>query len=242
MPRPRSPDPAAYEHWPASVVQIVFPDAGLVVAEKPAGLPSTGRTVDDPDCLQALLRARLRRPRVWAVHQLDTNTSGLNLFVLRKEAVAEWAARLRWPTRKTYLAIARGRWDGPSRIEEPIGTVAFTAADGTRRGRPGVASDGQPAATRVRLLQATADASLLELTLETGRTHQVRVHLAHHGHPLVGEALHVEAPCHRAPRHLLHAWRVTFPAWRGRPWSRLEAALPQDFLDAARDLGLTPPV
>ncbi len=205
---------------------------GVIAIDKPAGLPSTGRTLDDPDCAQARLMAQLGRRKVWAVHQLDAGTTGLNLFALRKARVAEVGEAMRPPRgRKTYLAVARGRWEGGERLVDlPIGSA---------RGVPAVTRDGKPSQTRVRPLAVGADASLLEVALLTGRTHQVRVHLAAVGHPLIGDAMHGDpgGPTFGRPALHAHRLRLDLPA----PLDRLEAPAPADLRRLCLALGLELP-
>ena len=176
---------------------------GFVGVDKPPGLASTGRTLDDPDCLQWRL-CRWAGRMVWAVHQLDADTSGAILFARRKALVAEGARRLRAPSgRKIYLAICHGEPDFAERtIRAPIGVASKSG------GRLAVVPSGREARTVVRVLARSRGFSLLELRLLTGRTHQVRIHLAHIGHPLVGERFYRDPPCKLHPRHALHASRL----------------------------------
>ena len=89
----------------------------FLVADKPAGLATTGRTLDDPDCLQSALMTHLQRRKVWAVHQLDKGTSGLCLFALRKPSVAAWAARLK-AGQKRYLGLVDGQLVGTHEVHD----------------------------------------------------------------------------------------------------------------------------
>jgi 23S rRNA-/tRNA-specific pseudouridylate synthase len=208
--------------------QIIRNEGGLVVVDKPSGLPSTGRDLTDPRSVQAWLQRTLDREKVWAVHQLDQDTSGLNLFVLKKPLVPEWSERLA-AGRKTYLAIVHGRARDVT-VDAPIGV--------RREGRktfPVIRSDGDPAITEVEVVDATDEASLVAARPRTGRTHQVRLHLAHVGHPLYGERMHRDPPCEAHPRHALHAWRFRVGD------TSLEAAPPEDFAALAKRLGLEIP-
>ncbi|MCA9608651.1 MAG: RNA pseudouridine synthase [Myxococcales bacterium] len=195
---------------------------GLVVVDKPPGLETTGRTRDDPGGLECHLARALGR-RVWAVHQIDRDTSGLVLFVRRKALVAEWQTRLRGAT-KRYLAIAHGRMASQT-VE---GALAYD--DATRRWV--VREGGKPARTDLEVLAATDVASRIEARPATGRTHQIRVHLAHVGHPLYGEPRYADPPCREHPRHALHLGSLSID---GRVF---EAPVPDDLVQLAARLGI----
>ncbi|MCB9728857.1 MAG: RNA pseudouridine synthase [Deltaproteobacteria bacterium] len=212
---------------------VLFAGGGLLVADKPAGLPSTGRTLDDPDCLQSLLMQRLGRRKLWAVHQLDAGTTGLNLFSLRKPLVARFGEALA-EGQKTYVALCHGRVEGaPRDIELPLGRSV--QPDG--RSVPAVREDGKPSLTTITPIAATDEASLVLARIHTGRTHQVRLHLAAIGHPLFGERMHRDPPCERFPRHALHSWRISLAARHGHIES-FEARFPDDLRELASSLGL----
>lgn len=208
---------------------VLHDEGGLIVVDKPAGLASTGRSLDDPDCLQWHL-ARWARRKVWAVHQLDKQTSGVNLFVRRKALVAEWQRILgERRTRKVYLALTHGRLQpGRLTVDEPIGWVDAL-------GRRAVTPDGQPSRSHVEVLDHTASASLVCVTIETGRTHQVRIHLAHLGHPLLGEDRYRDPPCRLHSRQALHAWRLETPH---APDQAFVAQPPADLERLAAEVGL----
>ncbi len=213
---------------------VLLEHNGVVVCSKPPGLPSSGRTLDDPWSLQALLMVRRRRRKVWAVHQLDKQTSGLNLFALQKPRVAEAAAWLQGGT-KTYLAVVSGRLLDPVEVTEPIGRI-----DKGGHRVAALTPKGRPARSSVVPFAVGQDASLVGVRLHTGRTHQARLHLAHLGHPLLGERLHAAVACRRHPRHALHAWRLSLPA-APEPLRCLEAPLPADLLGCCAALGLRVP-
>ena len=178
-------------------MRILLERNGRVAVDKPAGLPSTGRDLDDPHCAQHLLQRTLGR-RVWAVHQLDRGTSGVLLFVTRKSLVAPLQRALA-RGHKRYLALAGGRvGDDRLRIDAPLRYVRSL-------GRPAVVPDGKEARTDVRVRAHGAGATLVEARPITGRTHQIRVHLAHVGHPLLGDRLHGGEP---ADRLALHCWQL----------------------------------
>jgi 23S rRNA pseudouridine1911/1915/1917 synthase len=213
--------------------RILFRGDGLIALDKPAGLAATGRTLDDPECLQSWLIERIGC-MAWAVHQLDADTSGVILFVERKSLVAEYARRLRHPgTRKVYVAICEGE-PGFERkvVDAPIGE-----RPGREPARRGVTAKGRPARSRVRVLDRAGGAALVEVAIATGRTHQVRIHLAHLGHPLVGDRLYGGRSSRTHPRHALHAARL---ALGGASRRDFRAPLPGDLVRLADRLGLDP--
>ncbi len=183
--------------------RIIHEADGLIVIDKPAGLPSTGTTLEDPHCAQYLLMRAYRR-KIWAIHQLDADTTGVNIFVRRKALVSVWAERLKRNARKRYIAVCSGRPNFDARtIAHPLGFVP-------EHGRRGIKADGQAALSRVRVLARGPDASILSVVIETGRTHQIRIHLAEEGHPLLGETRYVSPACSRHPRQALHALEIRF--------------------------------
>ena len=189
---------------------VVHEDAHLLVLDKPAGLLCVpGRGADKQDCLSA--RAQARWPDALIVHRLDMATSGLVLMA--RGAAMQRALSRAFEARtvdKRYEAIVDGvlpECDGWSMIDAPI------AADWPRRPLRIIDAQGQPSHTRWRVLRALPDrhASHLQLEPLTGRTHQLRVHLASIGHPILGDALYgSDAVQARAPRLLLHATALTF--------------------------------
>lgn len=180
-------------------LQIVHADARLVVIDKPAGLLSVpGRT--EPDCASARVQADF--PDALIVHRLDQATSGLLLFArgaqAQRELSADFAERR---IEKRYVAIVGGQLDGEGLIDLPL------AADWPNRPRQQVdIARGKPSQTRWRALGREGAHTRVELTPITGRSHQLRVHLAALGHPIVGDALYAPpALATASPRLLLHA-------------------------------------
>lgn len=158
--------------------------------DKPPGVAVVPtRTGSADDCLKAHVEKELGG-RIWVVHRLDKDTSGVVLFA--REAEAHRALSMafeRGQAHKRYLALVEGRMERAQTIDAPIAAG--------RKGRMRIAragEQGKPSQTRVRALQLFADASLVEAEPLTGRTHQIRVHLAHAGHPLLVDPLYGKEP------------------------------------------------
>src|SRR5690606_20977500 len=178
------------------------------------------------------------------VHRLDRDTSGL-LVVAKNDAAhrALSAALKRREMRRIYIAAAWGHLP-----EDRMVVDAPIARSRTDRKRMAVLPDGRPARTRLRRLARWRAADLLQVELETGRTHQIRVHLAHIGHPVVGDATYganaergISGPdrrwavelARRVPRQFLHAARLRFRHPRTGQELRFDSALPADLREAA---------
>lgn len=190
-------------------VHCIYQDADLLVLDKPAGLLCVpGRGPDKQDCLSA--RAQALWPDALVVHRLDQATSGL-VVMARSQAVqrALGQAFAAQQVDKRYHAWVHGSVQPPAG-EDGWGEIdAPLAADWPNRPRQQVDwQNGKPSRTLWRVLahDARQPATLLELRPLTGRTHQLRVHLAHVGHPILGDALYAGAAVQAlAPRLLLHA-------------------------------------
>ena len=229
---------------------ICYEDADLLVIDKPAGLvvhPAPGHA--EGTLVNALLHhvsdlsgiGGVLRPGI--VHRLDRDTSGLLLVAKNDEAhrALSYALKQR-RIRRLYLAAAWGHLRGDSlRVEAPI------ARSPTHRQRMAVVAGGRPAATRFQRLERWRAADLLQAELETGRTHQIRVHLAHIGHPVVGDPLYgparlsISGPdrgwalqlSKRVPRQFLHAAQLHFAHPRTGVALKFESPLPAALAEAA---------
>lgn len=235
----------------AGELTVLFEDADLVVLDKPAGLvvhPGAGRPVGT---LVHRLVARYPelvgvggpgRPGI--VHRLDRETSGL-LVVARNDAayralVRAFAER---EVDKVYLAVVHGRPKSDrGEIEAPI------ARHPTDRKRMAVRPRGKAARSSYRVLASAPGASLLAVTIHTGRTHQIRVHLKHAGLPIVGDPVYGGHAARNLPAHqrrlldgfrrpALHAWRLAFRHPRTGGDVRIEAPIPEDLRALWGDLG-----
>ncbi len=219
-------------------LSLLHDDGRVLVVDKPPGLPATGRDRDDPHSLEHRLARRVGRT-VWAVHQLDADTSGVIVFVTRKSLVATWAERLASQADKQYLAICHGvpSFDDVV-VSAPLAPTGSQTPPWWRVAATADEDGARPATSRLRVLDRAARHSLIDVTLVTGRTHQARLHLADVGHPLVGEKVYRTPPCDQHPRHALHAHAIRFRD--GVAPSALIAPLPDDLRALARRLGLDP--
>ncbi len=204
-------------------LEVLFEDEHLAIVNKPAGIvvhPGAGR--DRGTLAHRILHrypetARIGGPgRPGIVHRLDRDTTGA-LIVARSQAayVGLSGAFADRTVSKSYLAVVYGRLRPPSgTIDAPIGRHP------RRRKEMAVSPRGRPAVTHYRTLAEAAGLSLLEIGLETGRTHQIRVHLKHRKHPLAGDPVYGEARWKSLPRAVqavlrelerpaLHAWRLS---------------------------------
>jgi 23S rRNA pseudouridine1911/1915/1917 synthase len=222
-----------------SSLPLLHEDSHLLVADKPAGLLSVPSSPDAADEDTAVARVRdyvrhlrPRRPYVGIVHRLDRDTSGTLVFALDPETRDGLRALFRHHhIERRYLALVAGAPGGER------GEVDLALRDEYEGGRRGVARPGEaarPALTRWRVVERFPGAALLEVDLETGRQHQIRVHLAHVGLPVLGDSVYgkdVRAAV-TARRQMLHARRLGFthPA-TGLPL-RVESPLPPDFQKA----------
>ncbi len=241
------PTPMSQAFVPQAMDLVVpYEDEHLLVVDKPAGLvvhPAPGHW--SGTLLNALLARDARAaglPRAGIVHRLDKDTSGLMVVARSRQAmdalVAQIGAR---QVRREYLALAHRPWQGAAEreVDAPIGR------DPRNRLRMAVVDlqrhPGKPAQTLVQRLQNAEAGCLLRCLLRTGRTHQIRVHLAQLGHPLVGDALYGGAPAAGMARQALHARRLSLTHPVTGAALDFVAPLPPDLTAALAAWGLTIP-
>lgn len=164
---------------------LLYKDADVLGVAKPRGLP----TLPGGGFLEQTLLGRLRRafPEASPLHRLGRGTSGVVLCSRHRTSRRKWTSL--WPqVSRTYRGLVEGRFPpGETRVDAPIGTVPHPLL-----GRlAAVAADGKPAVSLVRLLEHRGAHSLVEVRIETGRTHQIRIHLAAAGYPLAGDPLYL---------------------------------------------------
>ncbi|MQA99498.1 MAG: RluA family pseudouridine synthase [Actinobacteria bacterium] len=227
-------------------LDVVHSDERVMVISKPAGLithPAGGN--EGGTLVNALLAlgeplALAGSDRPGIVHRLDKETSGLLLVAKDDEAHGSLVEALkRRAIERGYLALVRGPMPAASgAIDAPIDRHP------ARRTRMAVVQGGRPAVTHYEVLAATEEVSLLDVTLETGRTHQIRVHLAHLGHPILGDRTYGGANELAArlglTRPFLHAYRLVFPHPDGGT-VRFTSALPGELRSALAAAGVTDP-
>jgi 23S rRNA pseudouridine1911/1915/1917 synthase len=215
-------------------LEIVFEDDDLLIVNKPAGMvthPAHGAS--DGTLVNALLAHAPALPgervRAGLIHRLDRDTSGLIAIAKTPEALTTLgrAMQKRYIQRE-YLAIVRGIPEAPEgTIDGPIGR------DPTNRLRFAIRSDGRPAVTHYKLQQKLNGAAELLIQLETGRTHQIRVHLATIGHPVINDPIYGRADHRLAlPGQALHAWRLDLKHPRTKERLHFEVEPPPEYLSA----------
>jgi 23S rRNA pseudouridine1911/1915/1917 synthase len=216
---------------PPPPLPILYEDRWLIAIDKPAGLTTQPPQTRAPGELTAQERLLLQlaareggRREVLLFHRLDRLTTGVLVFARHHDA-ARGLTKV-WGTpavRKRYLVVVSG--------DPGAGTKSFDGAiahDALVPGRFRVARGGKPATTLVRRLARFDALSLVEASPMSGRTHQVRVHLAGAGFPVAGDSLYGGSG--GVPRPFLHAWRLSFPHPRGRPVLNLRAPVPPDMV------------
>lgn len=200
---------------------ILFQDNHYLIVSKPPDIVTNG-----PDSLEEQLRAYFRDNHVQAVHRLDKDTSGVVIFALNKDAFERMKTLFKNNLmKKVYRVIVRSG----------VGKQSFTIATHIK---------GQRAVSHVKLLKRGKDASYLEVDIETGRTHQIRIHLASVGYPVIGETEYdrkpIEHPLLRQTRRqMLHAYQIFFVHPYTQKLVSVKADIPEDFNQCLKTFSLT---
>lgn len=223
-------DVAVEAHIPDIALEVLYEDNDCVVIYKPVGILTHSKGAYNPEATVATwLRSRLQDMeggRAGIVHRLDRATSGVMICAKSTEALSwlqkQFAQRR---TKKTYLAVVKGSMSPEAAIiDMPI--ERNPKAPATFR----VGEQGKPAKTTYRTLVSGKTHSLVELKPETGRTHQLRVHLAHQGHPIVGDTFYGGQS---ADRLYLHAAELELTILAGHERKVFRAAVPPEFQELA---------
>ena len=222
-------DPRAKPLAPQALpLAIVYEDGAIIVIDKPAGLvvhPGSGHW--DGTLANALLHHHpqlARVPRAGIVHRLDKDTSGLLVVAKTPTAQTDLVRQLQARTvRREYLAVVHGTVARNGSIDAPI------ARHPVKRTSMAVVGSGKRAVTHYEVQERFADCTLLACRLETGRTHQIRVHLAALGHPLVGDPTYGRRRGVAFHRQALHAWRLGLVHPLTRKSMTWRSPLPADF-------------
>jgi len=205
-----------------ATIEILRETDEFLAVAKPPGIPTQpAREQSSPSLLEvasSVLKRAGGSGDLFVIHRLDTGTSGVIVFAKNRAAAAIA------PSEKHYLAIVEGTLKEPRTIDLPIARISAS--------KLGVDPGGKPSRTIVTPREIGDRATLVEVELETGRTHQIRIHLAAIGHPVVGDRKYGSGGFDRP---LLHAWRLEHPKL-----GVVEAPPPVDFQRAALDLIRSP--
>ena len=242
---------------PAREFPVLFEDEHLIAIDKPAGVAVHGGSGVSFGVIEQLRRARPGAKFLELVHRLDRETSGILLIAKRRSALTALQDQFRErETGKTYLALAVGAWPANRKVID-LPLHKYLQADGERRVKVVALDDpdGMRSVTLVKVAQRVARDlpagqgafTLLEVTIKTGRTHQIRVHLASQGHPIAGDDKYGDFELNKVlqrqglKRMYLHAWRLQFnhPATGER--IELLAGLPLELKKFADHAPLAPP-
>jgi len=231
---------------PGREFPILFEDEQMLAIDKPAGVAVHGGSGVSFGVIEQLRQARPGARMLELVHRLDRDTSGVLLVAKKRSALTRLQDQFRdRETGKTYLALVKGQWPTNKKvIDLPLQRYLLPSGVGEGERRVRIAhkddANAQRAITLVRVARLVGDYSLLEVTIKTGRTHQIRVHLASQGYPIVGDdkygdfELNKRMSAEGLKRMFLHAWRLQFVHPQlGKPQT-LQADLPpelQQFID-----------
>ncbi len=240
---------------PGREFPVLMEDEQMMAIDKPAGVAVHGGSGVSFGVIEQLRQARPGARMLELVHRLDRDTSGVLLIAKKRSALTRLQDQFRdRETGKTYMALVKGQWPSNKKvIDLPLQRylIANGAGEGERRVRIAHKDDAnaQRAITLVRVSRLVGDYSLLEVTIKTGRTHQIRVHLASQGYPIVGDDKYGDFELNKRlaalgmKRMFLHAWRLQFLHPQTVRTETVEAALPdelQNFIDHVQPPPLAP--
>jgi 23S rRNA pseudouridine955/2504/2580 synthase len=238
---------------PGREFPLLLEDDALMAIDKPAGVAVHGGSGVSFGVIEQLRQARPLAKLLELVHRLDRETSGILLVAKKRSALKHLQDQFRErETGKTYLALVQGSWPEKLKVIDSA-LHKFLLPDGERRVK--VTSnedpDGMRSITLVKVAERLVDCTLLEVTIKTGRTHQIRVHLASQGHPIAGDDKYGDFEWNKVlqkqglKRMFLHAWRLQFshPATGKRV--ELKSNLPSElqlYVNHAKPKSTSPPV
>ncbi len=221
---------------PAREFPLLFEDDALLAIDKPAGVAVHGGSGVSFGVIEQLRQARPQAKLLELVHRLDRETSGILLVAKKRSALKNLQDQFRErETGKTYLALVQGEWPSKLKvIDQPL--HKYLLPDGERRVNVTNKDDpdGMRSITLVKVAQRLQGCTLLEVTIKTGRTHQIRVHLASNGHPIAGDDKYGDFEWNRVlqkqglKRMFLHAWRLQFNHPSSGERVSLQAELPTE--------------
>ncbi len=224
---------------PAREFPILYEDDHVLAIDKPAGVAVHGGSGVSFGVIEQLRQARPGAKFLELVHRLDRDTSGILLVALKRSALTKLQDQFRErETGKTYLALVPGAWPANKKvIDTPL--HKYLQADGERRVKVVAKDDpdGMRSITLVKVAKRVGDFSLLEVTIKTGRTHQIRVHLASQGHAIVGDDKYGDFELNKRlgkegfKRMFLHAWKLRFAHPLTGDEINLESPLPPELAD-----------
>ena len=229
-------------------MELLYTDNRIVVCLKPAGVLST----DEPDGMPELLRRALGEDEtgcVRVVHRLDRPVGGVMVYARSRMADSILSRQVQAHTfEKDYLAVLEGIPDAPEGVLADLLTRDAAKKQTFVTHTPG--PDARPARLSYRVLGVKDGRALVRIRLETGRTHQIRVHLSHEGHPLVGDIKYGDRRVNGMAKNklgittqLLHAYQLKFSGLEGNfaylNGKTVKAKLPEEFQEALQKLGFT---
>ncbi len=234
---------------PAREFPLLMEDEQLLAVNKPAGVAVHGGSGVSFGVIEQLRQARPQARLLELVHRLDRETSGILLVAKKRSALKHLQDQFRErETGKTYLALVQGEWPAKLKvIDRPL--HKYLLPDGERRVKVTSADDpdGMRSITLVKVAQRLQGCTLLEVTIKTGRTHQIRVHLASQGHPIAGDDKYGDFEWNRAlqkqglQRMFLHAWRLQFTHPASAERVALQAELPPELQEHIAHVQLPSP-
>jgi 23S rRNA pseudouridine955/2504/2580 synthase len=241
---------------PGREFPVLLEDDAMLALNKPAGVAVHGGSGVSFGVIEQLRQARPQAKLLELVHRLDRDTSGILLVAKKRSALKHLQDQFRErETGKTYLALVQGEWPARNKvIDLPLHKFLLQGKDGTegeRRVRVTTPEDpdGMRSITLVKVAERLQGCTLLEVTIKTGRTHQIRVHLASQGHPIAGDDKYGDFEWNKKlqkqghKRMFLHAWRLQFNHPVSGERVELNAELPAELQQFKEYVRLkTPPI